>query len=724
MSAEGPLRPNPDAMHDFMAFWFHECTQGVVEIGSIVPGTRSLSVFERFGLDDLESAAEYAALTNKKPGASVYFRASTINPDAVPGRTADADVCQTPGIWGDHDSQASVAALANNPLPFKPPAWIITGTVPFMRVQSFWRLSEPLTNPDMVRDLNRRLISVFGCDTTTYNPSRLMRMPGSIAWPIKAGRSIAELTTWQRGENRSSALPLHQVAFTLPKMPEAPAPAPEGAPRAASEGGFAIAGNTPGRVSQQMEWARTPAQPGEGGHWHETVLRLIAHWVGRGLSNAEILAMAERLTAPGYTVDQTRQDMAPMIEGARKKWAVPDEEAAVEPEGVKNGKPAIWIDAGAWDEEAIPKRPWIAPSYLMRNAVSCLSGQGSGGKSSLVVCWTISLALGDAVGEFRPSAPCVVVNYNVEDDEQEQQRRYSAALKAIQKTPADIAGKVIRCGPRTIGTLFERDNNTGRIVPTKALEALEHLLMETGADALVCDPLAELHNAEENDNTAMRSVGAAFRGLAQRLGIAVLLLHHDRKGNNAPGDMDRLRGASAITGAVRVLVTLTSMSAEEAEQFGIPPEERRRHFRIDGAKSNYAVAQEAEWWKLAGYVLKNGEEVAACRPWTPPSMFDGLSMADCVEVLDSLNRGHPSGLRWGYDSRAKDQWAGALLVEKGRPKEQAKSILHAWKEGQTIETGSAESSRRGHDREAVIGVNPHAVAEMRRQIRGGIVNAD
>ena len=725
MSAEGPLRPNPDAMHDFLAFWFHDCTRGVVEIGSIVPGTRSLSVFERFGLDDLESAAEYAALTNKKPGASVYFRASTINEEAEKGRTSDSDVCQTPGIWGDHDSEASVSALSNNPLPFKPPAWIITGTVPFMRVQSFWRLSEPLTNLDMVRDLNQRLISVFRCDTTTYNPSRLMRLPGSIAWPIKAGRSIAELTTWQRGDNRPSALPVHQVAFTLPKLAEAPpAAATDTASSFPPPDPFSGTTNTPARVSQLMEWARTAPQPGQGGHWHETVLRLVAHWVGRGLSNAEILAMAGQLTAPGYSADQTRREMAPMLDGARKKWAVPDEDGTIEPAGVQNGRPAIWIDAGAWDEEAIPKRPWIAPSYLMRNAVSCLSGQGSGGKSSLVVCWTISLALGEAVGEFRPSGPCVVVNYNVEDDEQEQQRRYSAALKAIQKAPADIAGKVIRCGPRTIGTLFERDNNTGRIVPTKALEALESLLMETGADALVCDPLAELHNAEENDNTAMRSVVAAFRGLAQRLGIAVLLLHHDRKGNNAPGDMDRLRGASAITGAVRVLVTLTSMSVEEAEQFGIPPEERRRHFRIDGAKSNYAVAQEAEWWKLAGYALKNGEEVAACRPWTPPSMFDGLSMADCVEVLDSLNRGHPSGLRWGYDSRAKDQWAGVPLMEKGRTKPQAKSILYAWKESQVIETGEAEGSRRGHDREAVISVNPHAVAGMRHQIRGAGSHVD
>ena len=83
-------------------------------------------------------------------------------------------------------------------------------------------------------------------------------------------------------------------------------------------------------------------------------------------------------------------------------------------------------------------------------------------------------------------------------------------VKAIGKTPADIAGRVIRCGPRNVGVLFERDPNTGRVVPTPALAALEQLLADTGASVLVCDPLAELHNAEENDNTAMRSIIASI----------------------------------------------------------------------------------------------------------------------------------------------------------------------------------------------------------------------
>jgi hypothetical protein len=374
----------------------------------------------------------------------------------------------------------------------------------------------------------------------------------------------------------------------------------------------------------------------------------------------------------------------------------------------------LWTDEDEWLEAEIPKRPWCVPGYLMRGSVSVLSGQGAGGKSSLVVAWSIAAALGKALGEFKPLSRLTVCNYNVEDDQQEQRRRYSAGLHAAQHVPADIAGQVIRCGPSTIGTLFQRDPASGTIDPTKAMEALERLCMERQVDVLICDPLAELHNAEENDNTAMRAVIAAFRGLASRLGIAVMILHHDRKGTNAPGDMDRMRGASAITGAVRVMLTLTPMSEEEADKFGVEAEHRRRHFRIDGAKSNYAIAQDAEWWKLAGYDLANGEQVAACRPWSPPGTFSGLNMADCVAILDAIDAGTPTGFAWASHVNAKDDWAGRLIEAKGKSEGQAKAILASWVEGGALLIVENEGPRRGHPRKSYVVVK-EAVAAMRRQ---------
>lgn len=58
----------------------------------------------------------------------------------------------------------------------------------------------------------------------------------------------------------------------------------------------------------------------KAGHgWHDNMLRLVAHWIARGRSDAEILAWAEPLTLSGFTVDATAADMRAMIDGARRK---------------------------------------------------------------------------------------------------------------------------------------------------------------------------------------------------------------------------------------------------------------------------------------------------------------------------------------------------------------------------------------------------------------------
>ena len=400
-------------------------------------------------------------------------------------------------------------------------------------------------------------------------------------------------------------------------------------------------------------------------------------------------------------------------------WATAEPEFDIpQPDEDEPGSPksCLWVDQDEWTPDAIPKRPWLVQNYLLRGAVSILSGQGAGGKSSLVVCWTISAATGREVGEFQPSAPMVIVNYNVEDDLDEQRRRYSAALLVSGLAPRDIARRVIRCGPHDVGTLFERDGSTGRVLPTNAMATLERLLIDSRAEALICDPLAELHNAEENDNTAMRAVVAAFRSMARKLNIAILILHHDRKGNNAPGDMDRMRGASAVSGAVRVALTLSTMSQEEADKFGIPPEHRRRHFRIDGAKSNYGPLEDAEWWRLEGIEIPNGETVAACRPWSPPSVLSALSKEQCVAALHILNAG-TEGFPYAVARKTGAHWAGSVLVEMGCNETQAGAFLAAWKAEGTLEEVDGKSPRRGHTRRAYT-VNMSKVSEMGRHVGG------
>jgi hypothetical protein len=327
-------------------------------------------------------------------------------------------------------------------------------------------------------------------------------------------------------------------------------------------------------------------------------------------------------------------------------------------------KPSIWIDADDWDEGDIPRRPWIVPGYALRGAVTLIAGPPSAMKSSTALGWASSIALCRDYGRFRPILSGPVFVYNVEDDQFEQRRRLSATLRQFDASPADIKGKLYRIGPSTIGTLLERGDG-GRIRLTPAMARLETLIEEIRPVMLVVDPLAELHNCEENDNTALRSVIAKFRELAIRFNMAVVVLHHTRKGaGQSPGDPDSARGASAIIGAVRVAVTLTTMSEDDAKRFGLPTdiEARGNYVRMDDAKSNYAPLKSAQWFEKVAYELANGDTVPAAVPWLPPE-DKVASLTDLAALAVAIERGSSGGEPWSPKLSNEPRSVRALLEQ-------------------------------------------------------------
>ena len=141
----------------------------------------------------------------------------------------------------------------------------------------------------------------------------------------------------------------------------------------------------------------------------------------------------------------------------------------------QGGPSPLWCDLDEWTEADIQRRPWIAPGYLLRRAVTLLIGPPSIMKSSLVLGQACALALGIDFGRFQPVAAGVTILYNVEDDATEQRRRLSAALRQIPlATPAQIREKVIRTGPSGIVLALVGQNLSG-YVNEQALSLWNHL---------------------------------------------------------------------------------------------------------------------------------------------------------------------------------------------------------------------------------------------------------
>jgi hypothetical protein len=281
---------------------------------------------------------------------------------------------------------------------------------------------------------------------------------------------------------------------------------------------------------------------------------------------------------------------------------------------------SLWVDDDDWIEADLPRRPWLVPGYALRGSVTVVSGAGGVAKSALTAAWCVAVATGQPIGSFAPLAPGKALLMNVEDDMTEQRLRLSAILRQTGAVPRDIAGRLIRVGPNGVGTLIERDPMFKQTHMTPAMERIEELIAEHKPDLIVFDPLVELHNAEENDNGALRAVMAQFRTVAKRHNAAIVIVHHVKKGlSSIAGDADATRGASSIVGAARIVVTLAAMSKEEAQNFGFSARQAQGYFRVDGAKANYSALAETEWFERHPFLLDNGETVIAPISWMPPT---------------------------------------------------------------------------------------------------------
>jgi hypothetical protein len=127
---------------------------------------------------------------------------------------------------------------------------------------------------------------------------------------------------------------------------------------------------------------------------------------------------------------------------------------------------------------------------------------------------------------------------------------------------------------------------------------------------IVLDPFAELHNVTENSNDQIKVVGQTLRKIAKATGAAVIFAAHSRKPDSAaavhdrPGDLHVMRGASALSGVIRMAFTVTPMTVADADSFRIPPERRHAYVNVSMAKNNLGPMDGiARWYERIGVTM-------------------------------------------------------------------------------------------------------------------------
>jgi hypothetical protein len=189
---------------------------GLVELAWRDPQDGKLRHAQLFHLDSLNDLITKAVEVNSHEGANTYIGAALRHPNTAPfGRASDADFLCAPAYWADLDDAEAVKTAKQKCGRAPANIGVVTGRHPQPRAQLYWRCEESITDPKLLRETNAAIAAALGADPAVANPGRIMRLPGSIAWPVKSGR-IAELVELQTWNDRPPAYVEGEVVSAFP----------------------------------------------------------------------------------------------------------------------------------------------------------------------------------------------------------------------------------------------------------------------------------------------------------------------------------------------------------------------------------------------------------------------------------------------------------------------------------------------------------------------------
>lgn len=349
--------------------------------------------------DGFRALADHAAVMNSH-GLNAYVVINPVRPSAPLRRhgklsgACDEDIIAAFYFWADGDDEEAANSIRN----FAGPRWtmaVTTGRVPSPRPHIYWRCDEAVLNLDAWTGIQKAIAARLSTDRTVVNPSRIMRLPGTVNWPTEKkaekGR-VPELATL-RTEYDDDRDPV-----TFDQMLRAFGPGPSLSQQAQSSAGLSI---DTGPQAMDREAARIKALSGD--QWNIEVFRLVGSYVRRGLADHEIHQLTDPLTLSGYTVEQTRREVQSMIDRTRRN----PEFAGVRPYA------SLSIDIGQGESfDAIKTQPrptdleWfddIEPSlgnaYLVKGVLdagtmSVIYGPSNSGKTFFALDLAYHIALG------------------------------------------------------------------------------------------------------------------------------------------------------------------------------------------------------------------------------------------------------------------------------------------------------------------------------------------
>jgi|694.fasta_scaffold02092_10 hypothetical protein len=750
------LHPNADDIAQHLKHLFGnagEYDDGMIEI-AVNTGKGWLGQIYR--TDEIEAATAYAVDKNQQR-CNVYVGVALRDPDLPPfGRASDSDHYATTAVAGDLDTAESSAAAPARTKALPPSFIVCTGTHPHARLQPYWVLREAITDQEQHRAAFGGIADSLEGDRAITNPSRVMRLAGTIAWPTKPGR-VPELTSLVPLKYKPRAYDLEEVMRAYPASAK-------------------VHSIDTARKNDPIERVATGAlglgaeqiSDGREAYMRDTILAVLIQWIGE---NGSVPTDQELYDAawPQYSahVDFSRPGRGPdeMVRKIRSTLGrfergqlrgLPDMDAAVarwrekqKAERPRTTPPADYtahlereqehpvkqqpdelvqksgIKASPFrlvPEDQIPPRDWVYGRHLIRRFVSATVAPGGVGKSSLTFVEAMAMVTGKPLLGVNVAKPLKVWVWCLEDPREELDRRFAAIAKHYKIADEDIGERLfLNSGRDTPLCVARQETKTGAIIVEPDMGEIEREITALGIDVLLVDPFVASHQVSENDNVAINAVMRQWVLLAERCNVAIELIHHTRKNGDGEVTAETSRGAKALTDATRDTRVINQMSEAEAAKFGV--ENRRLHFRTYSDKANLAPpAEHSDWYMLENVALANGvmgadgDHVGVATRWEVPGPFHKVSKDTINSILQAIDLGvidddgKQTGIPYGESSRGgSKRWVGQVLMDHGMEEEEAKRAVAAWISSGVLTIEKVEVRRR---EATAVKVNKTAWAEI------------
>tara|TARA_A100001011_G_scaffold271882_1_gene281184 strand:- start:2690 stop:3313 length:624 start_codon:yes stop_codon:yes gene_type:complete len=198
MTAEEP-QTFPNMIERFISTitqnWSQSSDQaGLFEIRCL--GDNRKAVIQRFAPEALHDAVDFAVRMNEVR-LNIYMMINPIDMNASIGAgkgASDTNILRTHYSFADADDAAGLVGLAQLCNQVQPDIVVVTGLVPCERRHAYWRLLEPCEDLSAWTDIQKTIANKFKTDKTVSNPSRIMRVPGTISFPPERKQARGYIT--------------------------------------------------------------------------------------------------------------------------------------------------------------------------------------------------------------------------------------------------------------------------------------------------------------------------------------------------------------------------------------------------------------------------------------------------------------------------------------------------------------------------------------------------